>query len=389
MNFQLKNIFLLGLLLFFCLRVSAQTGNQTEIKEIYLEITYTYKSNDTIVALLRGTDELGLVPGQLVKAFQSSRTEKPGISIQRDFREVASGMIMMQDSLVFAVVKCYNPKDTLETNDVVSIRIGVPSLPYRSIFSKLAFNNIIFTNANKVPLYNLQSIINMDNRKVEDSVINVILNDLHNTYNLVKDREELPKLLKEKILAGRFKGKIPLEMLRDATIKDVSSFLIYCSDYPIGYMGKNYRASESFAGWITSNSPYSFTEIKNALFPVYKNKVLFNKSLQAYKQDILSEGSSRSIVAEAQKLSDKEKFKEAHELADFSLALVYAVNDAARKPFVHLIKAQIYQDQNKYSVAIAECDKAIRTALSAKENEVEVQAMIKKVYCLYKLSKYN
>lgn len=63
---------------------------------------------------------------------------------------------------------------------------------------------------------------------------------------------------------------------------------------------------------------------------------------------------------------------------DFSLALVYAVNDTARKPIVHLIKAQIYQDQNNYSVAIAECDKAIKTAIAAKDKEVEVQARTKR-----------
>lgn len=383
-----KKLALVVLLLPFCRLASAQNTGATETKTIYLKITSAYKRNDTVTAILDKAADIGLQDNQLIKAYQSNQEAIPGVREKRDLREVASGRIVIAGSEVKAVVVCYNKADTLGDSDLVSLRLNVPVLPYRSVFSDIAFNDIIFGTRTRKPLYNLQDIVNHDNKRLEDSIYEAITSDLHETYQVVKDRVNLPKQLREKVSAGRFKDRVPLEVIRDVTRKEIEAFLLYCNTYPAGYMGKDYRASESFLGWVTSNSPYSQPEVKNALFPIYKNKTAFAQALPVYKKDIIAEGMVKSLGEDAVGLSDELNFKEAHELLDFALALAEAVNDTSAKPYAHLHRAQFFLDQEKYTESIDECDKAVAAALQAHNKVVELQATIKKGLCLYKVSKY-
>ena len=324
---------------------------------------------------------------QLAKAYQSSRSAVPGISEARELREVASGKILFLDTLIVARVICYDPKDTLGYKDLISVKLNTPALPYRSIFSELAFKNILFGNRDLDRFYFLQTVINNDSKQVEDSIYNAMIDDFHYTYKNI-NRSKLPKSLLEEITTGRFKGQVPFEIIGKATRKEIEPFLLYCSVYPAGYMGQKFRASESFAGWMVANSPYSSPEVKKALFPVYKNKTEFARLLPIYKHDIISEGSAALLAGNAVELSEELKYKEAHELADFSVMLVNAVNDTASRPAVFLNNAQIYQNEEKYAAAIAESEKAIKAATEAGDKDIELQAIIKKAYCLYKSSKF-
>ena len=393
-------IFLLALLVLGFQMASAQYKGPTETKTLYLGIKSTYKNEDSIFVLLSGAHGLGLRQKQLVKAYLSYKTAVPGVREERDFREVAVGKIVILDSLnspqlklkeplYGALVICYDAADSLANGDMLSVQVDIPVLPKRSIFSSLALKNIIFTNTNSEPLYKLQPMILRDDPVLEDSIYNVIVNDLHATYERVKDKTDLPKSLRDKVLSGRFKGRSPLDVVRDATRKDIEAFFIYSNNYPVTYIGKNYRASESFAGWVVSNSPYSYPEVKNALFPVFRNKDAFAKLLPIYAHDIISESAAKWIGVDAIELANALNFKDANELADFSLALAYAVNDTAGKAYAHLCKAQVYQAQEKYLETILECDKAVAAALQAKDKDVELQATLKKAYCLYKVSKYK
>ena len=385
----LKNILSFGLSLTIANTASAQPDEKREVKEIYFNINYTHRVNDTIVAFLDNAKNTGIQNGALVKAFQSYKSEIPGVSKERNFIEVGSGKVILNDTLIGCFIKLYRQKDSIEIGDMVSIRVSVPYIPNRTIFSLLSFKNIIYTNADKQPLYLMQDVVNRDNKKLEDSIYTTILKDLKNTYERVKDRTNLPEVMLKKLSDGRYKGKTPLEILRDATRKDVEAFFQYVTTYTDAYMGKSFRASESFAGWLSSNSPYSYPEIKNALFPVYKNKVAFNAQLPVYKKDILAESSVRSLAIEATVLSDERKFVEANAQADFSLALAYAVKDTLNIPIAHLCKAQVLADQQKYIEALLESDKTIKAAIEAKDADIEVQAIIKKAYCQMQLLKYK
>lgn len=378
-----KKIVLSLLALVLCVSTTAQVADKKEVKDVFFAIDFLYKSNDTIFAYPQHAEGLGIDNGTILKAYQLDID-----ATDRRFREVGSGFIMHTDSVFFCVIKLYHKEDTLETGDLISVKLSIPSLPYRSVFSDLAFKNTIFTNADQEPLYQLQSIIVHDDKKFEDSIYTVIIADLKYTYERVKDRTDLPPVMYKRLTGGRFKGRLPLEVLRDITRKDLESFFQYINVYQ-SYIGKQYRASELFSGWMVTNSPYSYPEIKNALFPVYKNKAEFNKRLPVYKTDIRGEAAARSLAVEAMHLSDANQYQEAHELANFALALAYGVNDTVNKPTVHICKAQIYLNQDKYAEALSECDKVISTALVAKDRDIEVQGTIKKAFCQVKLLKHR
>jgi len=385
---MLKRIVFVLFFLFTAANAIAQDLPRTEARVVWLPIDRSYQEKDSLIAFLSGVSNIGLQNRQLLKGYQSSADEIPGIRPKKDFLETGAGFIYAADSIQVAFIRMYNPADTLERGDMISLQMQVPQLPYRGVFSELAFNGIIFTDAEKNPLYTLDYLFHHDSRELEDSLFGVIIKSLHSTYELVKDRPELPASLLAKVTAGRFKNRIPLEIIRDVTRKDLEAFFMYTKAYPVGYMGKNYRASESFAGWLVSNSPYSVGEVKQGLFPFYKNPVEFRKRLPEFKADVLKEHTASTLATDVIGLSDAFKFEEAHQLADFTIALAEGVNDTMAKPMVYICKAQIYLDQEKYMESVAWCDKAIKAALLAGDRDIEIQAIIKKGYCYFKVSKY-
>ncbi|HRG25555.1 MAG TPA: tetratricopeptide repeat protein, partial [Chitinophagaceae bacterium] len=385
---MLKRIVFVLFFLFTAANAIAQDLPRTEARVVWLPIDRSYQEKDSLIAFLSGVSNIGLQNRQLLKGYQSSVDEIPGIRPKKDFLETGAGFIYSADSIQVAFIRMYNPADTLGRGDMISLQMQVPQLPYRGVFSELAFNGIIFTDAKKNPLYTLDYLFHHDSRELEDSLFGVIIESLHSTYELVKDRPELPASLLAKVTAGRFKNRIPLEIIRDVTRKDLEAFFMYTKAYPVGYMGKYYRASESFAGWLISNSPYSVGEVKQGLFPFYKNPVEFRERLPEYKADVLKEHTASTLATDVIGLSDAFKFEEAHQLADFTIALAEGVNDTMAKPMVYICKAQVYLDQEKYMESVAWCDKAIKAALLAGDRDIEIQAIIKKGYCYFKVSKY-
>lgn len=382
-----RKFLLLFICLLPCLLLCAQETERTETKEVWLRVSGTYKLKDTIIATLSGGKDIGLVKGQLLKAHQNSLPEVPGVSPKRELRENGSGFIVFDDSIPYAFIRLYASADTLEAGDLISLKLTVPYLPYRSIFSQLAFNNQLFTDNEKNPLYSLKYLLRNDSPQTEDSLFNLLVQNLHDTYEVIKNNEDLPKILKQTIAAGRLKGKIPLEIYRDATSKEVKAFFQYILAYPVGYMGKNFRFSESIAGWLISNSPYSTGEVKAALYPLAKNKTMLLKILPEYKTDILKEGMVQIFVGDAIGLSNKYQFSEAHALADFALQLGEMLNDTVGKATAYIGKAQIFLDQEKYVEAISFCDKAIKESVKAGDKDIEMQAILKKGFCLFKVSR--
>lgn len=367
----------------------AQEPARQETREVWVRISGTYQKNDSIIAFLTGADQLGLTKGMLLKAYQSPADEKPGISPKKEFEETGSGFITIYEGSPIAFIRMYKPTDTLGRGDMIQVRLPVPVLPYRSIFSDLAFYDIVFTNARKENLYTQEYLLKHDSRVVEDSLYQVIIASLKETWQMVKDRTDLPASLLTPITTGRFANRVPMEIIRDITVKELESFFLYIKDYPVGYMGKNFRASESFAGWLVSNSPYSAGEIKKALFPYYKDRKALAREIMPYKANMHIEHQARQIATDAADLSDKLRFGEAHIQADFAIAISETAGDTISIPTAYICKAQVYLDEGNYPEAIRWCDKAAAASIPARDRDIEMQAIIKKGFCLYKVSRYR
>ena len=253
----------------------------------------------------------------------------------------------------------------------------------------MIFNKIIFTDLNKSNFYALSSLVANDSKQKEDSLYKLMVADLKASYEFLKTFDDLPENVTSKMTTGRYPGKTALEIMRDATKKDIESFLLFVKDFPGKYMSKPYNLNETFATWIINDAPLSPTEIKNNLFPIYKNRQKFLELLTTYKKLIVKDGYCSILLINVEKLITDEKYKEAAELNDFIKSLAYAVNDTLGKSLFWLYEAQINHYQHKYDMAVVQCDSAIKYAVIANNHEYELAAISKKIFCLNNLLQFN
>ena len=366
----------------------AQTPAQTEEKELYFDIYYAYRQGDTIVAFFDGAQGLGIKKGNLINAYQSYSSIKNAAGKSRKFNMVGTGKIVKSDSLIAAMVKLNKREDTLIDGDLVSMKINISLVEYRSIFSELAFNKILFTNSSRASFYKLTDVLYTDNKLKEDSLYSIMLKDLYDSYIFMKDREDMKDMLNQKMPGGRYAGKTVIEMLRDAKREDLESYFLFVTANPDNYRGKNFKLNETFVTWALNNAPLSPGEVKKALFPVYKNKQTFLKLLSAYKKDIIDDNHCLSFIKDVEKLIANNKFAEAYEYNDFIKTIAYAVNDTGGKALTWVLAAEINHKQDKYDIAVTQCDSSIKYAVLGDKHEYELAAISKKIFCLNKLLQF-
>ncbi len=377
-----KKYYLCFLLLFVSAFASAQAVGKTEEKELYFEIYYVYQEHDTVIVYIQGAQGLGIKKGNSATGYQAYKQATDKTKPNRDFKSVGSGRIVLADSVIACMIKLNKITDTLKEGDMIALKVNVPVLAYRSIFSELAFNKVQLTNSEKEKFYSLSEFIYRDSKDKEDSIFSLMFLDLALSYDFLKDMKDLPENVTGKMKDGRYAGKTVLEMFRDAKRKDIESFLLFVNSFPGKYMSQPYKLNETFAGWIINGSPLSSAEIKKALFPVFKNKALFLKLLPAYKHDIIKDNYCLKFIEEVENLLAVEKFTDAMEFNDFIKTLAYAVNDTSGKSLAWILEAEINHKQGRYTVAITQCDSAIKYAILANEHGYELAAISKKIYCL-------
>ena len=389
MNQSSKKYYFCLIFLFFSAFCFAQTPSATEEKELYFDIYYTYRVNDTIIVFINGAQNFGLKKGNLINAYQSYTSQSDPNLPSRKFSFIGGGKIVKADTLIAAMVKLNKEEDTLIEGDLVSIKLNIPVVERRSIFSELAFNKILFTDLSKDIFYGLKNILNADNKQKEDSLYAIMVKDLHDSYTYLKGREDVRDQMNKKIEGGRYVGKTYLEMLGDAKREDVERYLLFVTSYPENYRGKNFKLNETFVTWALNNAPYSPAEVKKALLPVYKNKEIFLKLLPVYKKDILEDKLCVAFIKDVEKLLAQDKFTEAEALNDFIRTVAYAINDTGGKSLTWILTAEINHKQDRYDIAVKQCDSAIKYAVLANEHEYELAAISKKIYCLNKLLRFS
>jgi hypothetical protein len=119
-------------------------------------------------------------------------------------------------------------------------------------FLELAEKNIIFTDNRKKPLYTLEQLKDKSGYVASESVITpMVMENIINAFNEVAPKAKAiptPEI-------GKYAGITMSEVMANISEKDVMEFLEYVKNFPRGYVGKNYRITESFAGWAVSGTP--------------------------------------------------------------------------------------------------------------------------------------
>ena len=119
-------------------------------------------------------------------------------------------------------------------------------------FVLLAEKNIIFTDNHKNPLYTMDQLRTAKGYTASSEVVKPLI--MEKVY--VAFREVAPKARGLPVPdKGRYSGRAMDDVLFNITEIDVAMFFDYVLRFPVGYVGKNYRLTESFAGWAVSGTP--------------------------------------------------------------------------------------------------------------------------------------
>lgn len=119
-------------------------------------------------------------------------------------------------------------------------------------FVALAEKNIIFTDNRKVPLYTAEQMIGKNGYSVSELVVRPLIMEkvLQAFQEVAPKAKAIPTPDK-----GFYAGRSMDDVMENLTEDDVDRFLRYVIKFPVGYAGKRYRITESFAGWVVSGTP--------------------------------------------------------------------------------------------------------------------------------------
>ncbi|MEZ0369447.1 MAG: hypothetical protein ACAI44_10210 [Candidatus Sericytochromatia bacterium] len=128
-----------------------------------------------------------------------------------------------------------------------------PALPPPKVsFLELAEKNIIFYDNRKRPLYTLEQMRGKHGYTASEEVLAPMILE-----NLIQAFHEVA--LKARALPTPTDGiyaNMPMDQVMESiTEADILRFLAYVRRFPRGYVGKNFRITEAFAGWVVSGTP--------------------------------------------------------------------------------------------------------------------------------------
>lgn len=127
-----------------------------------------------------------------------------------------------------------------------------PPPPPKVSFIELAEKNIVFCDNRKRPLYSLEQMRGKHGYTASEEVLApMILENIIQAFHEVAPKAKAIPTPSSGIYANK-----PMDqVMEDISAEDIMMFLNYVQRFPRGYVGKNFRITESFAGWVVSGTP--------------------------------------------------------------------------------------------------------------------------------------
>ncbi|MEZ0371873.1 MAG: hypothetical protein ACAI44_22465 [Candidatus Sericytochromatia bacterium] len=119
-------------------------------------------------------------------------------------------------------------------------------------FLQLAEKNIIFCDNRKRPLYTLEQMRGKHGHTASEEVLApMILENMIQAFHEVAPKARAIPTPTDGIYANT-----PMDQVMESiTEADIMRFLAYVQRFPKAYLGKNFRITEAFAGWVVSGTP--------------------------------------------------------------------------------------------------------------------------------------
>jgi len=128
-----------------------------------------------------------------------------------------------------------------------------PPPPEKISFLELAEKNIIFCDNRKRPLYSLEQMRGKHGGYTASEAVlaPMILEEITKAFH-----EVAPKAKAIPTPTSGIYANIPMDqVMEQISDEEIMRFLNYVQRFPRGYVGKSFRITESFAGWVVSGTP--------------------------------------------------------------------------------------------------------------------------------------
>jgi hypothetical protein len=123
---------------------------------------------------------------------------------------------------------------------------------YKGQVLKLATHFIGLQNVYEGNLYDRYTVFQKWTKQDEDALMDSIVNDIHFTGKYFLENSPGMNI---KIKSGQYKDKMVLNIMINATKKDIADFFDYVIVRPRLYAGREWKVSEIFATWLSEGSP--------------------------------------------------------------------------------------------------------------------------------------
>jgi hypothetical protein len=141
---------------------------------------------------------------------------------------------------------------TAQLNEAHTEDQAPPPPPEKISFLELAEKNIIFCDNRKRPLYSLEQLRGKHGYTASEEVIApMIFEGIIQAFQEVAPKAKAIPTPQ----TGHYAGTPMDQVMENISEEEILVFLNYVKRFPRGYVGKNFRITESFAGWVVSGTP--------------------------------------------------------------------------------------------------------------------------------------
>lgn len=169
------------------------------------------------------------------------------------FRPVLQLMSRVNQKLVERnLIRSKRPKYTPNSDNGPEIPPENAAPPEKISFLELAEKNIVFCDNRKRPLYSIEQLRGKHGYTASEEVIAPMIyaNILTAFQEVAPKAKAIPTPQ-----SGVYAGTPMDQVMENITEMEIMIFLNYVKRFPRGYVGKNFRITESFAGWVVSGTP--------------------------------------------------------------------------------------------------------------------------------------
>jgi hypothetical protein len=150
------------------------------------------------------------------------------------------------------LIQARRPQRRITDDQPLDSPQAAPPQPAKVSFLELAEKNIIFCDNRKRPLYSIEQMRGKHGYTASEEVlVPMIMENIIQAFQEVAPKARAIPTPQSGLYAGK-----PMDVvMNQITENEIMLFLNYVQKFPRGYVGKNFRITESFAGWVVSGTP--------------------------------------------------------------------------------------------------------------------------------------